>query len=105
MNISIILNLTGLSFNLIGTIIISFSLRKYFKSVDNSFLALEQSIESISSMLNNQQLNAFIIDGMDLHRKKGQKQAEETHTHQLYARTQKCRSRPSLCPHPSASLH
>ena len=55
-------------------LIISFSLRKYFKSVDNSFLALEQSIESISSMLNNQQLNAFIIDGMDLHRKKGQKQ-------------------------------
>ena len=74
MNINIILNLTGLSFNLTGTIIISFSLRKYFKSVDNSFLALEQSIESISSMLNNQQLNAFITAGMDIHRKKGQKQ-------------------------------
>lgn len=74
MTISIILNLTGLSFNLIGTIIISFSLRKYLKSVDNSFLALETSIESISSMLNNKQLNAFIIDGMGIHRKNGQKQ-------------------------------
>jgi len=74
MESSVILNIIGISFNLIGTILISCSLKRYFKSIDNSFLAIEKSIESISDMLNNKQLNAFIIEGLEMHRKKGQKE-------------------------------
>ena len=69
----LIFNLVGLLLNLIGTLIVGLALVKYLKSVDNSFLALEKSIESIANIINNTNQKAFIFQGMEQHRQRGKR--------------------------------
>jgi uncharacterized membrane protein YidH (DUF202 family) len=76
MSSDLILNVIGLFLNLIGTIIIGLALGKYLRSVSNSFLALEKSIESIADSLNNPNQSAFLLQGLDRHRLKGQKRGK-----------------------------
>lgn len=76
MNYITVVNLVGLIINLVGVIILSFSFGKYFRAVDNSFSAMEKSIDSLADTLNNPNQSAVIFQGMENHRILGVKNSK-----------------------------
>jgi len=70
------INIIGLILNLTGAIILIFSFGKYFKAVDNSFSAMEKSLDSIADTLNKPNQPGVIFQGMDEHRKRGVKKSK-----------------------------
>ncbi len=76
MESSTLLILVGLILNLIGAFILAFSLTSYIRAVNNSFAALENSLDMIANTLNNPSQPAVAFQGLDIHRNRGGRKAK-----------------------------